>query len=192
MSYVIKRGWREITHGPIYQLFTEVIDTMIEDPDLWELAQLYVNDLPRLFVHKSTRSLGTCWTHKEPNGKYSVSILLSEYILNCPPEKIRATIVHEIGHMLAPKDKHGYYWRVRTNRLGRKWGYQASRLEQDAEMNEAMRFAKTAAYKYETVCSKCGQITGRYTRICDAVKNPWAYTHKNCGGHLISRTCRID
>lgn len=184
--YIIKRGWREVTKGPIYDLFIEVLEEAMNK----DLIRSTTKDFPRLFIHKSTRALGTCYNHKNSDGTYSTSILLSEYILDCPADKIRKTIVHEVGHMLAPGDKHGYYWYVRTNRLGGKWGYEASRLEHDEEMNNAMNAAKRAVasvYKYELVCPKCGKVCGQYKSCCDAVKHPQRWRHKACGTPLISR-----
>ena len=185
--YTVKRGWREVTDGPIYDLFMEVIEEAMNI----DLIPSTTKELPRLFIHKSVRALGTCYNHRNPDGSYSTSILLSEYILDCPKEKVRKTIVHEIGHMLAPGDKHGYYWYAKTNRLGRKWGYTASRLEHDEEMNNAMNAARKAAnevaYKYELVCPKCGAVCGRYKHMCKAVQYPQQWRHSKCGTALIAR-----
>lgn len=185
--YTVKRGWREITDGPIYQLFMEVMEEAMNQ----NLIPPTIKDFPRLFIHKSIRALGTCYNHKNSDGTYSTSILLSEYILECPPEKVRSTIVHEVGHMLAPGDNHGYFWYVRTNRLGGKWGYLASRLEHDEEMNAAMEAARKAVdpttYKYELVCPKCNAVCGKYKHMCKAVQHPGLWRHKKCGTNLISR-----
>ena len=190
--YTIKKGWREVTDGKIYDLFMEVLEALMEDADLWALFQKTHRELPRLFIHKSIRALGECYNHRNYDGTYSTSILLSEYILECAPEKVRGTLVHEVGHMLAPNDHHGYYWHVRTNRLGRKWGYNATRLETDAEMIMAMSAArkavKSVGYKYELVCPKCNKVCGQYKSMCNAVKYPSRWRHKACGTTLVSRT----
>lgn len=188
MSYIVKRGWKEITEGRIYNLFMEVLE---EAMDLGLLDRGHVAGFPRLFIHKSIRSLGTCWSRKNPDGTYHISILLSDYILGCEDDKVRSVIVHEVGHMVAPGEKHGYLWYVRTNRLGAKWGYTASRLEQDETLNGAMYAARAAVnknpFRYELVCPKCNTVCGRYRSMCDAVKRPYRWNHKTCGTTLISR-----
>ena len=186
--FVIKKGWQEVTEGRIYNLFLEVIE---EAMDLRLLDWANVKDFPRLFIHKSVRNLGTCWSHKNPDGTYHISILLSDYILDCDDEKIRSVIVHEVGHMVAPGEHHGYLWHVRTNRLGAKWGYTASRLEKDEQLNAAMTAARKAVksleYKYELVCPKCNKVCSQYKSMCTAVKYPSRWRHKTCKTPLISR-----
>ena len=188
MGYIIKRGWHEITKGRIFDLFKEVLREA-DNQRLTDWARLAAP--PRLFLHKSIRNLGTCWSIRNPDGTYYISILLSDYILECPDDKVRSVIVHEVGHMVAPGEKHGYLWHVRTNRLGAKWGYTASRLEKDEELNGAMTAARSAVqkspFKYELVCPECHKVCAQYKSMCNAIKYPSRWRHKLCGTKLISR-----
>lgn len=183
--YIVKRGWKEVTDGIVHDLFMEVLDEAMN----LNLIRPTTTDFPRLFVHKSTNSLGTCYNHKNPDGSYSTSILVSEYLLACSPEVVRKTIIHEIGHMLCPEEGHGYFWHVRTNKLGAKWGYIATRLNENEEAHQAMASAREAkgGYKYELWCPHCNVSCGKYKSMCNAVKYPNLYRHKSCKTPLVAR-----
>lgn len=176
MSAVVKRGWKVITNPAIVKIYNEVCD------EARSLGLLNGTN-PPLYSHKSYKSLGTCYSKKE-YGKFSNTIVLSEYILD-DPEKIRGIIIHEVGHATVPMDHHGYNWKCNTNKIGRRWGYTAERLCHDKELNSLMREHRPQNdYKYEVLCTGCG-AKWKYKRAGKVVSNIGKYHCGHCGHSLV-------
>lgn len=173
-----KRGWKVITDERIVTIYHEAMDEARAN-GLWSGAN------PPLYSHKSYKTLGSCYW-KKVGSTYDTAIVLSEYLLG-EPEKMRNTIVHEVGHATAPADHHGAKWRHNTNLIGKKWGLTAERLNSDKELSSLLKDARPQNdYKYELYCPHCG-TTWRYKTNCEAIRRPSRYRCGKCKLALKSR-----
>lgn len=180
---IIKKGWKPVTTGRIYNLYTEVMTHAIE-LRLWSENKKF----PLLFTRKSTKTLGSCYSNKNDDGSYDCSIVLNEIMLNYSDSQIRKTIVHEVAHAICPLEHHNANWKRSANLLGKKWGYKIERFSTDTEINDtlAQMKAKKRQYKYELYCPRCG-LSWKYERICKAIKYPYRYQCPKDKTKLLSR-----
>lgn len=183
MYYEIKRNWKCIDSGRVYNLFLEVMERAVA-VGLWPKEKRY----PLLFSRTSVRVLGTCYTNRRADGYTYSSIVLTAELFNFSDDHIRKVIVHEVAHACTPYTRHGFEWRYAAHLLAAKWGYRIERLESDSEINLAMsNLRKTVSqYKYELYCPVCG-ATWKYKCNCQAVQNPQRYQCSKDKVKLLSR-----
>lgn len=181
--YIIKKGWKKITSGRIYNLYIEVMNHA-QELKLWDANQ----PLPLLYTRKSVKTLGTCYSRKNVDGTYDLTIVLNELLEKYTDRQIRKTIVHEVAHAIHPCEMHSVNWKRDANLLGKKWGYKIERLSTDTEINDALNKMKETKrqYRYELYCPTCG-ATWKYARMCPAVKNPQNYRCPKDKTKLFSR-----
>jgi predicted SprT family Zn-dependent metalloprotease len=101
---------------------------------------------------------------------------------------IRKVMCHEVGHFVAPKQNHGYLWKARADKIGAKWGFEASRLTSNETFHEAAKQARATRannYKYRLYCPQCG-IEWKYKTECNAIKHPIWYQCRKCRCSLKS------
>lgn len=188
MNIYIKKGWKPNYEREIDEIFEEVCLRAQELYPSW-----FVDCTPELYIIKSTKSLGRCWTqttkkYKKNSLEYNrdfntnniryrrAIILLSEYILKNKAE-VRQTLVHEFGHFVSFGCHHDYLWKTRSDKIGEKWGIEVSRLTYSPELSEISK--EKSPYKYALKCVKCGHLW-KYKRLCDAVKHPEKWRHNKC------------
>lgn len=181
--YPVKRTWKPINSGRLYELYLEVMANA-RALKLWDETK----ENPPLYTRKSVRTLGTCSSNKNRNGTWDSSIILNQELEKYSDDQIRPIIVHEVAHAIYPEEHHGFYWRYTANRLGQKWGCKAEVYSSNEEINKALEELKTAVspYKYELYCPCCG-ATWKYKCLCQAVKNPQIYLCKKDRTKLLSR-----
>ena len=105
-------------------------------------------------------------------------------------DEIRDTLCHELGHFVAPKENHGYLWKVRSDKIGKRWGIEVSRLSNNETFNQAAKEAKAEInkrnpYKYRLYCPDCG-AEWKYKTNCDAVRRADQYRCGKCKTFLKS------
>jgi hypothetical protein len=135
-----KRTQKDVTDSKIIEIWNEC---------LGEAKRLYPgyfeNCTPELYIDDSRSHLGRCsYSVINPYEKsidkirYSRCIITISSNLKQDYEQIRKTICHELGHFVTPKEHHSYLWEVRSNKIGEKWGYKASRLADSETFNKAI------------------------------------------------------
>ena len=179
--YPIKRGWKPVTSGRIYNLYMEVVNRA-QELELWGKVCP-----PPLFTRKSTKSFGTCFVKKN-GGKSDGAIVLNEMLANYSDDQIRKIIVHEVAHAVCPWEHHSELWRNTADSIGQKWGYKTERLNTDEELcaDIAKMNEEKNPYKYELYCPKCGAVW-KYKRMCKSVKHPENYWCDNDKTKLLCR-----
>lgn len=184
-----KRTHKDVTDPRIWEIWEEVKD---------EARSLYPHYFehcePELYHDSSYSHLGLCsssWVN--PSERNVNKIRHSRCIItlstNCGQDYdcIRKVLCHEVGHFVAPKEHHGYLWKVRADKIGERWGYKASRCTNNDTFNNAAKQAREDvnqrnSYKYRVFCPYCG-AERKYKSNCKIVKFPQLY---RCG------KCKID
>lgn len=173
----IKSTWRRVTRQDVLTEFESLIEKA-HNYDLWQSKYSHYTCAGLYTSNRKTRNIGVCYNS---HSTAEWCIVLNAKLLNCPMDKIRQILVHEIAHACCPKDHHGYLWQYTANKLGREWGYEASRLCYDEEIIQTCGENKPRIYAIR--CPKCG-TTWKYKIQCRAVKYPNLYIHRTCGCHL--------
>lgn len=180
-----KKTYKDVTDSKILAIWTEVLDeTKKLYPRYFETCE------PELYMNNSYRHLGRCsWSTKNPNEKNVDAIRFDRCIITISGnlgkdyDQIRKTICHELGHFVAPKEHHSYLWKVRTDKIGTRWGYTASRLTNNETFQQARHAIKAQKYKYKLYCPTCG-AEWKYTRECNATRYPHTYRCSKCHTNL--------
>ena len=153
---------------------------------------------PEFYQDNSYRNLGRCFqSFRNPSEKNVDKIRHSKCIITISSnlkqdyDQIRKTLCHEFGHFVAPKEDHGYLWKVRTNKIGERWGLKAERLTDNQTFNSAAEQARKeknkSEYKYRAYCPKCG-AEWKYKTQCKVVKSPERWRCSQCYSPLKSET----
>ena len=192
MAYHRKKTWKDCKDQKILAIFKEVSE------EAKRLYPSYFNINVEFYRDSLTTSLGHCSGELDENTIYSkfgwenhfqfirwkrAAIVISKYVTK--PEMIRATLVHEFGHFVTPKEKHSQYWLTRANKIGEKWGIKCNRLadtEESKAFNENIP-TKQPGVGYEVVCSGCGRIVHRQ-KMCNIIKHPELWKCGVCGSHF--------
>lgn len=96
---------------------------------------------------------------------------------------LKNTIIHEMLHSCPDSMKHTGNWKNLARIVNSKLGYSISRCSSNEELGVKID-AIEQNYKYACKCDKCGKVLYK-NRICDFVRYPSHYVHKNCGGAFI-------
>jgi len=167
--YSAKRGWKVITSGRLYNLFSEVVNHA-------KAIGLWKRELPLLCTRKSYGTAGSCFRRKNPQGLYDCAIVISEFILDMSDDQLRKILCHEVAHAICPLEKHSQVWLNTANQLGKRWGYVAEKYNTDGDIINALKAGK-GNHKYEVYCPTCGAVW-QYKTLNKTVRNP---SHYKCG-----------
>lgn len=182
---MIRKGWRAVSkNNELYLIFEEVVkEAKIID-------KLFVT--PRLFTSKMSTSIAKCCY-----SEWSTDIVISTYFMDAFEKNIindsdvREIFVHEIGHALTEGERHNAKWKSVSNRLGKKWGIEVSRLCTNEKINKYINDIynikkQSSTYKYELYCPNCNAVW-KYKTKCDAIKNSHRWHCAKCNSTLMSR-----
>lgn len=107
-----------------------------------------------------THYLGIC--HRK-GAEYTIELSIPHmirYFERNEIDKIKDTILHEMCHALPKGMTHKGQWKVYTNTLNKKYGYDIKTSADDDEVIEELNKIKA---KYTVVCEECG-YTYYYSR----------------------------
>ena len=179
-----KRTHKDVTDPKILAIWTEVVD---EAKRLY--PRYFEHCTPELYHDSSYRHLGLCSSSLQnpkernvDNIRHSRCIITISTNMKQDYDCIRKVMCHEVGHFVAPKQNHGYLWKVRADKIGAKWGFDASRLTSNETFSNAAmeaRMSKISNYKYRLFCPQCGS-EWKYKTECQAVKHPVWYQCRKC------------
>lgn len=187
-----KKTYKDVTDPRIWEIWEEVKD---EARSLY--PQYFEHCDPELYHDSSYHHLGLCsYSFSNPSERNVNKIKYSRCIItlstNCGQDYdcIRKVLCHELGHFVAPKEHHGYLWKVRADKIGERWGYAASRCTDNDTFKSAAKQAKIDAdkrnpYKYRLYCPDCG-AEWKYKTNCDAVRRASLYRCGKCKTNLKS------
>lgn len=187
-----KKTYKDVTDPRIWEIWEEVKD---EARCLY--PQYFEHCNPELYHDSSYRHLGLCTTSfSNPSERNVNKIRHARCIItlstNCGQdyECIRRVLCHELGHFVAPKEHHGYLWKARADKIGKRWGYEASRLTDNETFKSAANQVRTEVsernpYKYRLYCPDCG-AEWKYKTNCDRIQNPHRWRCGKCKTNLKS------
>ena len=140
------------------------------------------NIIEEIFINGRPRKRFGCCHFKD--GKFLVEI--SEFILDCPENKIREVLAHELLHTCEGCRNHGIHWKVYAQRMNNAYGYDIKRATSFEDMGIHREEAPSQSnVKYIIKCSKCGKEYPRQRFTC-VMKKIKAYRCQ-CGGELTVR-----
>ena len=190
-----KRTQKDVTDSKIIEIWNEC---------LGEAKRLYPryfeNCTPELYIDCSRSHLGRCsysvidpYERNVDKIRYSRCIITISSNLKQDYEQIRKTICHELGHFVTPKEHHSYLWEVRSNKIGEKWGYKATRLADSETFNKAILETpkRTTTFKYMVWCPCCF-ANWKYKSLCGIVREPQRYQCGKCKVKLQSKKIILE
>ena len=170
----MKATWTEADRNKVYSITRQYIDELDE-------KGFIVRTLSKIDFTRSFHRHGYCVTYKH-NNLFVLGI--SAYCLADGWQAVRAVILHELCHAIAPyRAGHGKEWREVADEVGSLYGIKIQRCDSHS--------IKTyeSAYRYVAKCDKCG-ATWSYIRkapFIKAVLADHASTWKcACGGNHFS------
>lgn len=187
-----KRTHKDVTDPRILEIWEEV---KAEAKALY--PQYFEGCEPELYQDNSYKHLGLCsqsfHNYYEKNVdkiRHSRCIITISAKLGQDYDQIRKTLCHELGHFVSPKEKHGYLWKSRADRIGKRWGFEATRLTRNETFSNAARQAreevkKKTEYKYRLYCPECG-TEWKYKTKCEKIQNPDRWRCGKCKTTLKS------
>lgn len=187
-----KRTHKDITDERILEIWEEV---KREAKRLY--PQHFENCEPELYQDSSYSHLGLCSQSFSNTRERSVDkikqtrcIITISSNLGQDYEQIRKTICHELGHFVAPREKHSHLWKVRADKIGAHWGIKCERVTDNETFNAASKEARKeveskTAYKYRVYCPQCG-AEWKYKSNCGIIQNPYSYRCGTCKASLKS------
>lgn len=188
-----KRTHKDITDKHILEIWEEVrAEAKSLYPHFFEQCE------PELYQDSSYSHLGLCsQSYKNPRERVVDKIKQTRCIITISSnlgqdyDQIRKTLCHELGHFVAPKNHHDHIWKVRTNKIGARWGYEAERCTNNETFNSAanqIRASKNSNdYKYVVYCPECNH-EWKYKTACKIVKSPGRYLCSDCRKSLKVKT----
>ncbi len=187
-----KKTHKDVTDAHILEIWEEV------KAEAEMLYPQYFKDCdPELYQDSSYSHLGRCsQSFHNPNERNVDKIRHSRCIITISSnlqqdyDQIRKTLCHELGHFVAPKEDHGYLWKVRANKIGERWGLKAERLTNNQTFNSAAKQARKerqnkSEYKYRAYCPDCG-AEWKYKTKCNIIQNPQRWRCSVCKAKLES------
>ena len=180
-----KRTHKDVTDAKILVIWHEVLE---EAKKLY--PRYFETCTPELYIDGSYTHLGRCaQTYQNPSERNVDKIRCSRCIITISSnlgteyQQIRRTLCHELGHFVAPKENHGRLWKVRADKIGARWQFEASRLTYNETFNNAHVQHKAQNAKYRLYCPECGK-EWTYTRVCKATQHPEWYRCSKCKSNL--------
>lgn len=111
-------------------------------------------------------------------------IEISTWVMDLNDDIIKNTIMHELIHCMPYCNNHGKVFKAYSTIINEKLGYNISRVgnkEQDFKASNLEYEEKVPNYKYEIVCTSCGQKFYRQRINKDFCRK---YRCGVCGGKL--------
>ena len=128
------------------------------------------------------KTLGWCEIKANGYKYYPTEIRFSNYMLeNSELSAIKDVIYHEAAHALVAietNENHGHdaVFRAMCKRIG---------TTNDGTVTKAFKVEEPDKfYKYTTYCTKCGAMTGGFSRTCNTIKYSHLYKSKCCGAAI--------
>lgn len=191
-----KRTQKDITDPKILKIWSEVLE---EAKKLY--PRYFETCTPELYMDSSYSHLGRCSYHS-PNPqetnvdkiRFDRCIITISSNLKTDYNQIRKTLCHELGHFVAPYEHHSYLWKVRTDKIGARWGFKASRISYNETFHSAanaIRAQKSSEYKYKVYCPECG-AEWKYKSNCNIVQHPDRYRCGKCKTTLKSEKIKME
>lgn len=189
-----KRTQKDVTDSKIIEIWNEC---------LGEAKRLYPryfeNCTPELYMDNSCSHLGRCsysvidpYERNVDKIRYSRCIITVSSNLKQDYEQIRKTICHELGHFVTPKEHHSYLWKVRSDKIGERWGYKATVRSDNETFHKAVLEApKRTAFKYMVYCPHCF-ANWKYKSLCGIVREPQRYQCGKCKVKLQSKKIILE
>lgn len=179
-----KKTHKDITDERILEIWEEVkAEAKALYPHYFDSCE------PELYQDDSYSHLGWCnQSFSNPSEKNVDKIKQSRCIITISSclgqdyDQIKRTLCHELGHFVAPKEHHGYLWKVRATKIGARWGLEMSRCTNNKTFNEAakqMRAKRSGDYKYKVYCPDCN-TEWLYKTNCQIVQKPGRYLCSKC------------
>lgn len=189
-----KRTWCKCVDKDILSVYEEV------KAETKRLYPEYFDCDPEFYIDRSTTTLGHCacsfkrdtlktkWGFDSHFGdiRYEKAfIILSKYITDTG--LARRTLVHEFAHFVTPKEHHSYYWQMRGEKIGAKWGITCKRLanKEDSDLFNASQPKKSSVNRKDYVvrCTGCGRLVHRQRR-CSIIEHPTQWKCGVCGSRF--------
>lgn len=123
-----------------------------------------------------TSRWGTCYHNSRTGNRIEVS----QQLLKADEKSIMTTLLHEVLHATEGCHNHGDLWKMRAEKINRKYGYNI-KTHTGAEEKGFSEEEVISESKYVFKCKKCGQIVAK-NRACNFTNNPNNFKHTICGG----------
>ena len=176
MPITIPNTWKLCKDEKINKIYDEVY----EEARSLGLLSKHSHKRP-LYMNKSVKFWGLCRSRKETLDTYDCAVCLNEKIILAKSyDAARKVLVHEIAHIAAPRDHHGYTWFSAGNRIGSKWGITVHRTDS----YEGLELRSDEDMKYIVECPKC-HTQWKYSRMCKTVERYNRYKCTKCNEYLI-------
>lgn len=185
-----KRTQKDVTDAKILEIWNEVME---EARNLY--PYYFVTCEPELYQDDSYSHLGICYQSYINAGEKNVDkircsrcIIAISTNLKQDYDQIRKTICHEMGHFVAPREHHSDLWKIRADKIGKRWNLVATRLTNNETFNNSAKEARTKradSYKYRLYCPTCG-AEWKYKTYCQTVKKADRYHCGKCKTTLKS------
>lgn len=172
-----KRGWEKMNASE-YPNLIEMFEETIYEAKEFGIFPNNIDDIGYYFYNRLT-AIASCHWHKYSTGEIDLGFAFNkEVVKQIPLEKLRETVIHEVGHACSIGDGHGQKWQRACQLLGKKYGFDFfHRTEQSAAINAVMRQQKMARIKYIVSCPACG-ASWRYAKAGRVVQ---CYQRCTCG-----------
>lgn len=97
-------------------------------------------------------------------------------------DAVIAVIIHEIIHTCDGCWNHGEKFLSYGRRITEKYGIKVSATDSAENLTINVIEWKNSK-RYAATCAKCGYVSYK-DRMCDLIRYPMMYTHKDCGGRF--------
>jgi predicted SprT family Zn-dependent metalloprotease len=189
-----KRTQKDVTDSKIIEIWNECL---VEAKRLY--PRYFENCTPELYMDNSRSHLGRCsysvinpYERSVDKIRYSRCIITVSSNLKQDYEQIRKTICHELGHFVTPKEHHSYLWKVRSDKIGEKWGYKATvRADSETFHKAILEAPKRTTFKYMVYCPCCF-ANWKYKSLCGIVREPQRYQCGKCKVKLQSKKIILE
>lgn len=169
MSYnLVPRTWRLCDNEDLNWYYEDICQQAIKEG--------IIDEIPVLYLFKSTRSLGWCRYQS-----WRTVIGLNEVFCQDPHKAIN-TIIHELGHAGTRGHHHDAVWKKVSNKLGLIYGEKIERTASSEEMAE-LDLGHEQKVKYIIECTKCHQ-QWKYQRMSKCVSRAETYRCPYCYSKL--------
>lgn len=168
----IKLMKQEDVNNNLIRVINEAQELKLPVPDNI-CREVIINPRPK-------KRYGCC---RKKDGKFQIEI--SQFVLQCEPDKIRGVLAHEVLHTCEDCYNHGNKWKLYAKMMNERYGYDIKRTSTNEDMGIPQRESgdeATDKIKYIIKCESCGREYPRQRFTC-VMKKINAY-RCSCGGKL--------
>ena len=110
-------------------------------------------------------------------------IEISKWLMDLNDDIIKNTIIHELIHCMPDCNNHGAMFKMYSNLINNRLGYNITRLGNKVEdyKKSNLEYKENISYKYKIVCKNCGHIYYRQRIVRNFLKK---YCCSLCKGKL--------